>query len=98
MGSLHFRGEKAPKNEAEKKMREYVVGVFDGRFHVKFDSDDGGTLLNVYLEVECVSKPLNGILHDAFRDTKWMGWRYVITKCPVGYIEAILEAPERDDY
>ena len=98
MASRHFSGDKAPKGEAEKKMREYVVGVFDGRFFVKFDSDDGGTLLNVYVEVEDVSSTLDGIMHDAFRDTKWMGWRYVVTKCPIGYIDAILTAPEPKDY
>ena len=98
MGSKHFDGEKAPKEVAVKKMREHTVGVFDGRFHVKFDSDDGGSVLNLYIEVENVSSQLDGLMHDAFRDTKWMGWRYVITKCPIGYIDAILTSDERKDY
>ena len=29
---------------------------------------------------------------------KWAGWRCQIVKCPVGYIDAILLAPEVDDY
>jgi hypothetical protein len=98
MASRHFSGEKLSKDETIKKVTRYVVDIFDGRFTVKFDSDDGGTVLNVYLEVETPSLPLEGYLQDAFKHTKWHGWRYVVTKVPPGYIEAILEAPVRDDY
>ena len=98
MGSRHFSGEKLSKKETIKKVSQYVVGIFDGRFCGKFDNDDGGTVLNVYLEVEEPSQQLDGFLHDAFKHSKWYGWRYVVTKCPIGYIDAILEAPERDDY
>lgn len=98
VGSRHFSGEKLDKNTTIKKVSEYVVGIFDGRFCVKFDNDDGGTVLNVYLEVETPSLPLEGYMQDAFKHTKWHGWRYVVTKCPIGYIDAILEAPARDDY
>ncbi len=98
MGSRHFSGEKLDKKATIKKVSEYVVGIYDGRFCVKFDNDDGGTVLNIYLEVETPSLPLDGLLQDAFKHSKWHGWRYVVTKCPIGYIDAILEAPERDDY
>lgn len=98
MASRHFSGEKLSKKETIKKVSQYVVGIYDGRFCVKFDSDDGGTVLNVYLEVEQTSLPLSGLLQDAFKHSKWHGWRYVVTKVPLGYIDAILEAPERDDY
>ncbi len=98
MASRHFSGEKLSKEETTQKVIRYVVDIFDGRFCVKFDNDDGGSVLNVYLEVEEPSQPLDGFLQDAFKHSKWHGWRYVVTKCPVGYIDAILEAPERDDY
>mgnify|MGYP001352022196 FL=1 len=98
MANRHFSGEKLEKQETIKKVSQYVVDVYDGRFSVKFDSDDGGTVLNVYLEVEETSEPLGQFLQDAFRHSKWHGWRYVVTKVPPGYIDAILEAPERDDY
>ena len=98
MGSRHFSGEKLDKKDTLKKVRQYVAGIFDYRFCVKFDSDDGGTVLNVYLEVEQPSQPLTGLQQDAFKHSKWHGWRYVVTKVPPGYIDAILEAPERDDY
>ena len=96
MGSRHFSGEKFSKEEAIQKVIKYVVDIYDGRFCVKFDSDDGGSVLNVYLEVEQPSQPLGAFLQDAFKHSKWYGWRYVVTKVPPGYIDAILEAPERD--
>ncbi len=98
MASRHFSGEKLDKKETIRKVSQYVVDIFDGRFCVKFDSDDGGTVLNVYLEVEEPSKPLTGLHQDAFKHSKWHGWRYVVTKVPLGYVDAILETPERDDY
>ena len=98
MASRHFSGEKLDKKDTIKKVSQYVVGIFDQRFCVKFDNDDGGTVLNVYLEVDEPSQPLGGFLQDAFKHSKWYGWRYVVTKVPPGYIDAILEAPERDDY
>ena len=58
--SRHFSGEKLDKKETIKEVRKYVVDIFDGRFCVKFDNDDGGTVLNVYLEVETSSLPLEG--------------------------------------
>tara|TARA_Y100000592_G_scaffold524_1_gene844 strand:+ start:2685 stop:2981 length:297 start_codon:yes stop_codon:yes gene_type:complete len=98
MSSRHFSGEKLNKKETIRKVSQYVVDIFDGRFCVKFDSDDGGTVLNVYLEVDEPSKPLTGFHQDAFKHSKWHGWRYVVTKVPLGYVDAILEAPDRDDY
>tara|TARA_A100001015_G_scaffold321619_1_gene453465 strand:+ start:235 stop:531 length:297 start_codon:yes stop_codon:yes gene_type:complete len=98
MASRHFSGEKLDKKDTIRLVSQYVVDIYDGRFCVKFDSDDGGTLLNIYLEVEEPSKPLSGLMDDAFSHTKWHGWRYVVTKCPIGYIDAILEAPEPRDY
>lgn len=98
MASRHFSGTKASKDEAKKALMTHVAGIYDGRYTVRFDNDDGGSLINLYLEVEEPSKPLDKFLTDALFESKWMGWRYVITKCPPGYIDAILEAPKRDDY
>ena len=98
MSSRHFGGEKAPKKEARKALMAHAAGIFDGRYTVKFDNDDGGSVINPYIEVEEPSQPLPTFLSSAVFESKWMGWRYVITKCPIGYIDAILEAPERDDY
>jgi len=98
MSSRHFSGEKASKEEAEKQLRLHAAGIFDGRFTVRFEHDDGGSVINLYLEVEEPSKRLPPFLTEALFTSKWMGWRYVITKCPMGYIEAILESTRKDDY
>lgn len=93
-------GEKSDKNEAERQLRMHTAGVFDGRFTVRFESDDGGTHIVVVIEVEEPSKSLDPFLSDALSigGKKWMGWRYIIKKVPPGYIDAILEAPVRKDY
>jgi len=42
MASLYFGGEKAEKSDAKKNLMQHAASVFDGRFTVCFDSDDGG--------------------------------------------------------
>ena len=91
-------GIKADKEEAKKNLMKHVAGVYDGRFTVRFESDDGGNHIVVVLEVEEPSKDLEPFLRDSLHDTKWMGWRYMIKKVPYGYIDAILEAPRNDNY
>ena len=98
MSGKHFTGDKASKKEAEKALMAHAAGIFDGRYAVKFDNDDGGSVINLYLEVEEPSEPLPIFLSSALHEPKWMGWRYVITKCPPGYIDAILLATKSDDY
>jgi hypothetical protein len=98
MSSRHFTGEKASKKEAKKALMTHTAAVFDGRYTVKFENDDGGSVINLYLEVEEVSERLSPFLSDALWASKWMGWRYVITKCPMGYIDSILLAEKKDDY
>lgn len=91
-------GHKSDKEEAKKKLMQHAAGVFDGRFTVRFESDDGGNHITLILEVEEPSKSLDSFLCDALFEPKWMGWRYIIKKVPPGYIDAILDAPKRDDY
>jgi|JYMV01.1.fsa_nt_gi hypothetical protein len=89
-------GEKAPEKEAIKALSLLVVGIYDGTFAIKKETDDGGGHLNLYLEVDNTSKSLDPLLHDVLWHAKWQGWRYMITKCPKGYIEAIINAEPRD--
>ena len=70
MASLHFRGEKADKHEAEKKLMMHTAGVFDGRFTVRFESDDGGTHIVLVIEVEEPSKPKSPRI--ALQKLKWL--------------------------
>lgn len=96
MSSRHFSSEKASKKEAKKALMSHVASVFDGRYAVKFESDDGGNVITLYLEVEKPSQPLDPFLSESLWASMWMGWRYIITKCPISYIDAILEADGRD--
>mgnify|MGYP001316435595 CR=1 FL=1 len=98
MASLYFGGEKAEKSDAKKNLMQHAASVFDGRFTVCFDSDDGGNHIVLVLEVADPSDNLDPFLTQTLHSAKWMGWRYIILKVPAGYIDAILEAPKRDDY
>ncbi len=98
MASKFFSGEKASKEDAEKSLMQHAAGIFDGRFHVRFESDDGGTHIVLILEVEEPSEPLPDFLRDGLTEPKWAGWRYIIKKVPPGYIDAILLSVKRDDY
>ena len=98
MANKFFSGKKAPKEEAEKSLMQHAAGIFDGRFHVRFESDDGGNHIVLILEVEEPSAPLDDFLRDALSEPKWDGWRYIIKKVPPGYIDAIVLSVKRDDY
>ena len=91
-------GEKAEKEEAIESLKQHVSGVYDGVFDVKFKSDDGGSHITLYIEVEDTSEPLDPFISDAIWVPKWKGWRFIIMKCPPGYIDAILNAVNRDDW
>jgi hypothetical protein len=55
----------------------------------------------VQVEVEEVSKDIASQAPDfPFFDIwpKWMGWRVVVCKVPPGYIDAITNSADADDY
>ena len=52
-------GEKASKEDAERSLRKHVAGIWDGRFDVKFESDDGGTHIVLYMEVDNVDQAID---------------------------------------
>ena len=57
-------GEKAPRKEAEKALRAHAAAACDHRFTVKFENDDGGSLICLYVEVEDPSAPLDAGIRD----------------------------------
>ena len=94
-------GEKAPKQTAINELTVMISNYFGGRYEVIAVADDGGTLLEVQVEVPEVADSLTEQCPDfPFFDIwpKWMGWRTVVAKVPPGYIDTITNAPERDDY
>jgi len=102
MANLYFGGDKAPKQEAINALTLKISEYFSGRFEVRGASDDGGNHLEIQIEVP--NPNLN--FEDQVEDfpplfdiiPKWMGWRAIILKVPPGYIDAITNRVERDDY
>jgi hypothetical protein len=85
MASLYFRGEKAPKEEAKRKLMEHIADNWTGPFTVDFWSDGSGAMIRAVLEV---ADP-NAMLEHEFRskfDAMWMGWRLIVLKVPIGHI------------
>lgn len=102
MANIFFNGDKAPKqaaiNSATIKVGEYI----DGRFEVRMASDDGGTHLEIQVEVDDVGESLTEQYPQFPMDEvfpKWAGWRVTVTKVPTGYIDLItLSAGKSNDY
>lgn len=101
MGNIFFNGDKMTKQEAINTLTVEISNYYDGRYEVKTGSDDGGSVLEVFVEVpipseaileQCSDFPLHEII------PKWGGWRCQVVKCPPGYIDAILLAPEVANY
>lgn len=101
MANIFFSGEKLSKKNAINSLTLEISNYFDGRYEVKAGSDDGGSVLEVFVEVpvpstsileQCPDFPLFDII------PKWAGWRCQVVKVPPGYIDAIIMAPEIDDY
>ena len=101
MANIFFSGEKMSKQEAINTLTLEISNYYGGRYEVKTGSDDGGSVLEVFVEVptpslaileQCPDFPLFEVV------PKWGGWRCQVIKVPLGYIDAILLSPEVDDY
>jgi len=85
MASLYFKGEKAPKEEAKKKLMEHVADNWTGAFTVDFWTDGGGAMIRVVLEMQNPDDRLDPEFRSKF-EAMWMGWRLVVLKVPIGHI------------
>ena len=88
MANLYFRGERAPEEEARKKLLLFLADHWNGTFGVDFRSDDGGRLIRAIVEVENVSASLDPDFRGKLPSI-WMGWRLVVIKVPIGTIDEI---------
>tara|TARA_B100000085_G_scaffold203564_1_gene187159 strand:- start:84 stop:389 length:306 start_codon:yes stop_codon:yes gene_type:complete len=101
MANIFFTGEKLSKQEAINSLTVEISNYFDGRYEVKTGSDDGGSVLEVFVEVPEPSRPILDQCSDfPLFDVipKWGGWRCQVVKVPPGYIDAIILAADPDDY
>lgn len=96
------QGDKTPKQEAINELVLMISNYYGGRYEVLASMDDGGSLLEVQVEVPQVSEALDAQAPDfPFFDIwpKWMGWRVIVCKVPPGYIDAITNRSAwSDDY
>jgi|TARA_E500000331_G_scaffold327752_1_gene346963 hypothetical protein len=97
MANIFFNGDKLSKENAINSLTLEISNYFSGRYEVKTGSDDGGSVLEVFVEVpepsvpvleQCPDFPLFEVV------PKWGGWRCQVVKVPPGYIDAILMASE----
>ena len=73
--------DKLTYEEMEEFLTSFVVEHTENTFAIKKSSDDGGTLIEIYVEggIDGTSPQL---------PPKCRGWRVVWCRCPEGYIEA----------
>jgi hypothetical protein len=93
MANLHWNKEKAPFDEAKATITPLVVACTEGAFHIKKTSNDCGVTMDVYAETEDTEvSPWHTRLPMQF-----MGWRVIMYRCPVGYVDAFLNVKEVKD-
>ena len=85
MASLYFNDDKAPRDVARSKLMEFIADNWTKAYTVDFWSDGGGAMIRAILEVDDVDKRLDAEIRSKF-EAKWMGWRLVVLKVPVGHI------------
>ena len=101
MANIFFAGEKLSKENAINSLTLEISNYYCGRYEVKTGSDDGGSVLEVFVEVDTPSKSLIDQIPDfpLFEIIpKWGGWRCHVVKVPPGYIDAIVLASDTPDY
>ena len=90
MANLHFAGEKETKEKALSALTKHVKATCDVPHVARFEADDGGNHLVLYLEMGEPSDPLDPYLKEALHTPIWMGWRFILLKVPYGYIDAFI--------
>ena len=101
MANIFFADEKLPKQIALNSLTLKIEEYFGGRFETRAVSDDGGSLLEIQVEVPDPSQGLMEQVPDFPLDEvvpKWSGWRVVVLKVPPTYIDLVTNASEPDDY
>ena len=95
MANIFFTGEKETKEEAISSVMKLVKNYCDCVHDAKVVSDDGGHILQVMVEVLDPSLALLPQKPDfpLFEIIpKWQGWRAVVIKVPIGYIDTIVNS------
>ena len=74
--------DKLPYEQLVEELTSIVVDVTDNAFAIKKSSDDGGTVVEVWIEEGLQGTP------NPRLSPQCKGWRVVWVNCPTGYIDA----------
>tara|TARA_R100000008_G_scaffold84706_1_gene72802 strand:- start:673 stop:948 length:276 start_codon:yes stop_codon:yes gene_type:complete len=85
MANLAFSGEKASQSEVRKALMAILADSWPNAFTVDFHSDGGGSILRAIVECEDTDEHLDKEFTDKL-PLKFMGWRLVILKVPIGHV------------
>ena len=96
MANIHWAGAKTPKETAINLLMALLVDCTDNRFYVRHESDDTGGHLSIYVETTHTKDTTKFKWKDQ-PPHKYEGWRVIRVFVPIGYIDGILLAKERDD-
>tara|TARA_R110001583_G_scaffold31043_8_gene106605 strand:+ start:3613 stop:3855 length:243 start_codon:yes stop_codon:yes gene_type:complete len=73
------------KRDIENLVIADVIEITDGAFDVSFESDDGGTHIQVAIEKHSDAPKLSSHFN---RNDLELGYRVLILKVPIGYLDA----------
>ena len=85
MANLAFGGNKASQKEAKKALMQVLAENWTGAFTVDIYSDGGGAIIRAIVECADTDAHLDKALVDKL-PPKFMGWRLVILKVPIGHV------------
>ena len=91
MTNLFFKGDRASQADAMKAIDKLVEEKCpEIRYMTQFASDAGGQMLEFNLEVNDPSERLDKDHPILVIRPVWMGWRSIIMKVPIGYVDGII--------
>ena len=74
---------KMPEKDAIDFLSSQVIEITDNAFHIRKESDDGGTTLSIYVEMN--EDGTKGYENRPIHFDELRGWRVVWVTCPPRY-------------
>jgi len=96
MANLFWRGDKLPKEQAIELLMADTADCTDNRYYVRHASDGTGSHLCIYVET-VHTKDTTKFVWKKEPPYKFKGWRVIRIFVPIGYIDGILLAKEKDN-
>ena len=96
MANLYWRGDKLPKEKAIELLMAETADCTNNRYYVRHSSDGAGAHLCIYVETEHTNDTTKFVWNKQ-PPHKFEGWRVIRIFVPIGYIDGILLAKEKDN-